>query len=172
MRYMLFLLPFIFACSGSQKSDLSLSESAVVFSNVNIVDVRNGEIMENRHVVTDSGKIVQIEEEASQWPDEEEVIDATGMCLTPGLGEMHAHIPSPPVPGDQSLDLLVLYTVNGVTTIRGMLGHPAHLNLRDKEIRDEIISSRIYTSSTSFNGHSVETEEEDSHYVVESEESG
>src|SRR5690625_4985639 len=106
MRYMLFLLPFIFACSGSQKSDLSLSESAVVFSNVNIVDVRNGEIMENRHVVTDSGKIVQIEEEASQWPEEVEVIDATGMYLTPGLAEMHAHIPSPPVPDDQILDVL------------------------------------------------------------------
>src|SRR5690625_7822091 len=118
MRYMLFLLPFIFACSGSQKSDLSLSESAVVFSNVNIVDVRNGESMENRHVVTDSGKIVQIEEEASQWPEEVEVIDATNMYLTPGLAERHAHIPSPPEPDDQILAVLVLYTYNEGITIR------------------------------------------------------
>lgn len=172
MRYLLILLPLVFACSGSQNSDLSLSESTIIFSNVHIVDVRNGEILKNRHVVTDSGKIIRIEEETSQWPEKIKVIDATDSYLTPGLAEMHAHIPSPPVPDDQILDVLILYTVNGVTTIRGMLGHPAHLDLREKAKRNEIISPKIYTSSTSFNGNSVKTEDEGMQKVVESKDAG
>src|SRR5690625_7036280 len=53
-----------------------------------------------------------------------------------------------------------------------MLGHPAHLDLREKAIRDEIISPRIYTSSTSFNGNSVKAEEEGMQKVVEYKEAG
>lgn len=172
MRHLIFLLPILFACSAQEKADDTISESAVIFSNINIVDVRNGEILENRFVVTDSGKITRITEEALRWPEEAEVIDASDQYLTPGLAEMHAHIPSPPVPDQQISDVLFLFAANGVTTIRGMLGHPAHLDLREQARRQEIMSPRIYTSSTSFNGNSVKTEEEGIAKVQESKDAG
>jgi imidazolonepropionase-like amidohydrolase len=50
---------------------------------------------------------------------------------------------------------LFLYAANGVTTVRGMLGDPAHLELRDRAARGEIVSPRIYTSGPSFNGNSA-----------------
>jgi len=172
MRYLFFLLPILFACSGNQKSNDTISESAIIFSNVNIVDVRNGEILENRFVVVDSNKIITIAEEAAQWPAEATIIDATNQYLTPGLAEMHAHIPSPPVSDQQIHDVLFLYAANGVTTIRGMLGHPRHLDLREQAKRQEIISPVIYTSSTSFNGNSVKTTEEGIEKVQESKDAG
>jgi imidazolonepropionase-like amidohydrolase len=50
---------------------------------------------------------------------------------------------------------LFLYAANGVTTVRGMLGDPAHLELRDRAARGEIVSPRIYTSGPSFNGNTA-----------------
>jgi len=51
--------------------------------------------------------------------------------------------------------LLFLYSAYGITTIRGMLGHPSHLKLRDKLARNEINGPRLLTSGPSFNGGSV-----------------
>jgi hypothetical protein len=67
------------------------------------------------------------------------VIDGSGKYLLPGLIDMHVHL------GDNEDDLL-LYLVNGVTTIRNMWGYEKfklrnwlfgtrvfdHLSLRDK----------------------------------------
>jgi hypothetical protein len=68
---------------------------------------------------------------------------------------MHAHIPSPNQGSEYTFDVLFLYLSNGVTNIRGMLGHPSHLELRQKAIDNEILSPRIYTSSPSLNGNSI-----------------
>jgi hypothetical protein len=51
--------------------------------------------------------------------------------------------------------VLSLYALNGITTVRGMLGHPRHLELRSRAARNEILSPTIYTSGPSFNGNSV-----------------
>src|SRR5690606_13836771 len=80
--------------------------------------------------------------------------------LIPGLAEMHAHIPQPPISKTRIEEILFLYLSNGITTIRGMLGHPTHLVLREKALKGEVLSPRIFTSSPSFNGNSVTTKEE------------
>jgi cytosine/adenosine deaminase-related metal-dependent hydrolase len=84
-------------------------------------------------------------------------VDGKGKFLIPGLAEMHAHIP-----GGQAADSVVertlfLYVAGGITTIRGMLGHPRHLALRARATRSELISPTIYTSGPSLNGNSVPT---------------
>ena len=55
---------------------------------------------------------------------------------------------------DPSLEVLshFLYLAGGVTTIRGMLGHPSHLELRERGASGEIVAPRIYTSGPSFSG--------------------
>src|SRR5690625_345707 len=88
-------------------------------------------------------------------PEGATLIDGTGRYLIPGLAEMHAHIPSSREGVEAMERVLFLYAANGATAARGMLGHPAHLELRARAARGEIISPRIYTSGPSFNGNST-----------------
>jgi hypothetical protein len=138
-----------------------VSESAILISNVNIVDVRTGHITENRHVIIDSGIIEKITEIIPNARDYTNTINGTGKYLSPGLTEMHAHIPQPSISNPDIVEeTLFLYLSNGITTIRGMLGHPSHLELREQAKNNKILSPRIYTSSPSLNGGSVKTKEE------------
>ncbi len=147
----------LMACDQAQEK---VSSSAILFSDANIVDVRSGVILENRQVVIDSGKIAVISERLQNADDYSNTIDAKGKYLMPGLAEMHAHIPSPPTDAKRVEETLFLYLSNGITTIRGMLGDPTHLVLREKAQNGEILSPRIFTSSPSLNGNSVKTPEE------------
>jgi len=91
-------------------------------------------------------------------------IDLAGGYLMPGLAEMHAH-----VPGNQDSeyrdDVLFLYVANGITTARGMLGSPDHLELREALKRQEILGPRLFTSGPSFNGNSVSSPDQASKMV-------
>jgi len=144
-----------FSCASPQEK---VSESAILISNVNIVDVRTGSIIENRQVIIDSGEISKISESVSNTENYKTAIDGSGKFLMPGLAEMHAHIPQPSNSNPDIIDeTLFLYLSNGITTIRGMLGHPSHLELREKAKVNNILSPRIYTSSPSLNGNSIKT---------------
>ncbi len=157
------------SCNPAQEK---ISDTAILISNVNIVDVRSGEILENRQVVIDSGKIGKISETIENPEGYITKIDGKGKYLLPGLAEMHAHIPPPSIGEKRVEETLFLYLSNGVTTIRGMLGDPAHLVLREKAKKGDILSPRILTSSPSFNGNSVKTKEEAVQKVTEYQKAG
>jgi hypothetical protein len=150
-------LSLLFSCAQTPKN---LSSTAILISNANIVDVRNGAILENQQVVVDSGKIKSILSTVENPSAYATLINAKGKYLIPGLAEMHAHIPQPPTSEDRIEETLFLYLSNGITTIRGMLGHPSHLVLRERAKKGEILSPRIFTASPSLNGNSVTTKEE------------
>ena len=81
------------------------------------------------------------------------IIDGTDRFLMPGLAEMHAHVPAA---GSAAITRYFdLYIANGVTTIRGMLGHPSHLQLRDDLENGAVFGPRLVTSGPSLNGRSV-----------------
>ncbi|MFK7812514.1 MAG: amidohydrolase family protein [Maribacter sp.] len=153
-----FLIIGIFiSCTPSQEK---ISPTAILISNVNSIDVRNGKVIENQQIVIDSGKIEGISTEIQNSDKYPTVIDGKGKYLIPGLAEMHAHIPPPTVHSERVEEVLFLYVANGITTIRGMLGHPGHLSLREVAKEGRIISPRIFTSSPSLNGNSVKSKEE------------
>lgn len=145
------------SCNGNhtevQKRDL-------LISNISIVDVSNGKILKNRFVTIDSGRIKSISTNAMDTTHFRTVIEGTGKFLMPGLAEMHAHIPPPETGEERIKETLFLYLSNGITTIRGMLGNPIHLELRENASNGSLLSPRIYTSSPSLNGNSVTTKEE------------
>lgn len=85
----------------------------------------------------------------------DEVIDMQGGWLIPGLAEMHAHVPAPDQGEQYRDDVLFLWVANGVTTARGMLGHPDHLALRQALAAHRVLGPRLITSGPSFNGNSV-----------------
>jgi len=158
MKYFLVFFLALCGCTATQKDTPSRVETIV--SDVKILDVRNGNVLAEKHVMIDSGKILQIIDSSAELPDADTVINGSGKFLMPGLAEMHAHIPSPEWGRNLTKETLFLYLSNGVTTIRGMLGHPIHLELREQAKNNEILSPRIYTSSPSLNGNTVPTKEE------------
>ena len=147
----------IISCTESQEK---VSDSAILFQSVNIIDVVDGSITEDAFVVVDSGKIKSISKSISRPEAYKTKIDGRGQYLMPGLAEMHAHIPSPPTSQLRTEHTLYLYLANGITTIRGMLGHPSHLVLKQLVAKGDILGPRIFTSSPSLNGNSVKTVEE------------
>ncbi len=176
MKYLIPFLVLFFSCNSNSDLQMALSNDAIVIENVHVVDVRQGDILSDQRVIVDSGKIVDITDtdpnRSVTWGEGVEIIDAAGDYITPGLAEMHAHIPSPNEGEEWIDDVLFLYLSNGVTTIRGMLGHPRHLELREAARENSILSPRIYTSSTSFNGNSVPDVEAGRQKVIESSEAG
>ena len=83
------------------------------------------------------------------------VIDMKGGYLMPGLAEMHAHVPAPSQGIQYRDDVLFLWIAHGITTVRGMLGHPDHLTLRQALLDHRVLGPRLITSGPSFNGNSV-----------------
>lgn len=158
MKNVLFILSaFSFLSCTAQPTDNRVKE--IVFRNVNIIPMDKNEVLANRDVVIKNGVIVSIRPASKlKYGKDAMVIDAKGKYLLPGLAEMHAHVP--PVDDIEPMkDVLTLFALNGVTTIRGMLGHPRHLELRSKIQSGEILGPRFITSGPSFNGNSVKTPE-------------
>ncbi|HET8736308.1 MAG TPA: amidohydrolase family protein [Pricia sp.] len=156
----LILLSALLLMASCNEAQEKVSPTATLITNANIVDVRSGEILENRQVVVDSGKIKSVSDSVKNPETYSNRIDAQGKYLMPGLAEMHAHIPQPSTSGERIEDVLFLYLSNGITVIRGMLGHPQHLELRGQAEEGAILSPRIFTSSPSLNGSTIPTAEE------------
>ncbi|MCC5941936.1 MAG: amidohydrolase family protein [Balneolaceae bacterium] len=128
----------------------------IVFKGVNVLTMENEEIQYNSVVMIENGEIAWIgSADDAEIPEGSVVHEKSGYYLMPGLAEMHAHIPS----GNQGREVLentlALYLSYGITTIRGMLGHPVHLELSDQAAAGELYSPRIFTSGPSFNGNTA-----------------
>lgn len=147
------LLLAIFCCTAQTPT------SETVFRNVNIIPMTEETVMRNQDVLVKNGEIAAIGNTGKvKFSKDARIIEGNGKFLIPGLAEMHAHVP--PVDDIEPMkEVLKLFLYNGITTIRGMLGHPRHLELRSKIQSGEIIGPHFYTSGPSFNGNSVKTPE-------------
>jgi len=152
------LIPYFFIlCStvGYSQNLIDSSQREIVFTSVNVVPMDTEQILENQMVLVNNGRVAAIGKKV-KYGKGALVIDAKGKYLIPGLAEMHAHVP----PNDNleaHKEVLFLFAANGITTIRGMLGHPSHISLRSKINSGEILGPRFYTTGPSFNGLSVKT---------------
>ena len=126
----------------------------VAFVNVNVIPMSEERIVPQQTVIVSDGVIAGIGNvDEMPVPEEAEVVDGTDRFLIPGLAEMHAHVP-PAESGDLERDF-TLFIANGVTTVRGMLGHPSHLQLRNELLDGDRVGPRLITSGPSLNGRSV-----------------
>jgi imidazolonepropionase-like amidohydrolase len=127
---------------------------STAFINVNVIPMTSETVLRGRSVIVTDGEIVTIGDvEDTPLPDDAVVVDGTDRFLMPGLSEMHGHVPG--VAADSLDRVLHLYVANGVTTVRGMLGQPSHLELRSALQSGERLGPRLYTSGPSLNGRSV-----------------
>ena len=150
----------------------SSSAREIVFQDVNVIPMDNNRVLEHQTVVTKAGKITTLGElKKVKYGKDALVIDAKGKYLIPGLAEMHAHVP--PVDDIEPMkEVLTLFALNGITTIRGMLGHPKHLELREMINKGEILSPHFYTTGPSFNGMSVTSPEAGAEMVRKQKQAG
>ncbi len=92
---------------------LSFSQT-ITIEHINIIDVRNGEILSDQHVLIRKDIIQKISK--SSFKNVDTRIDGKGKFLIPGLWDMHVHLS---MVGEASLPLFV---ANGVTGVRDMGG--------------------------------------------------
>lgn len=91
-------------------------------------------------------------------PGDAVTIDGSGRYLLPGLAEMHAHVPPEDSPPRELVEeTLFLYLAGGITTIRGMLGAPYQLSLREEIRRGEVLGPHFYVGAPSLNGNTAPT---------------
>ncbi|MFO7846442.1 MAG: amidohydrolase family protein [Balneolaceae bacterium] len=131
-----------------------------VLRDVQVLTMETESILEDQTLIIRDGKVEWMGNSTDATvPNDAEVIDGP-LFVMPGLAEMHAHIPSENEGRLAMEDALVLYLSQGITTIRGMLGQPAHLELREDAANGEIVSPRIFTSGPSFSGGTVNDPEQ------------
>ena len=160
MKQLLFILCILLTTSCTAQEIPNSSNQEIVFLSVNVIPMNKETILPNQTVVVKNGRVTSMgEANKIKYSNNALVIDAKGKYLMPGLAEMHAHVP--PIDNIEPMkEVLLLFAVNGVTTIRGMLGHPRHLELRSKVKSGEILGPRFYTSGPSLNGNSVKSPEQ------------
>ncbi len=134
-------------------AELSLA-ATTAFVNVNVVPMSSESVIAAQTVVVEDGIISRIGNvDDVRIPEDASIVDGTDRFLMPGLAEMHAHVPDA---ASDNLDRdFSLFVANGVTTIRGMLGQPSHLDLRQRLLDGEVFGPRLITSGPSLNGRSV-----------------
>lgn len=166
-----FALSVISLISSARQAEGPISKE-IIFKNVSIIPMDKERLMENQDVLVKDGLIAAMGNAGKvKYSKSALIVNAKGKYLMPGLAEMHAHVP--PVDDLQPMkDVLVLFAANGITTIRGMLGHPLHLELREKLQSGEIMGPRFYTSGPSFNGNSVKTPQDASAMVRSQKQAG
>lgn len=159
MKNVLLFLLTALATSAVAQDLVSNQSRDVVFRGVNVIPMDRERVLENQTVVVRTGRITAMGNEGSvRYGRNALVVDAKGKYLLPGWAEMHAHVPPIDDLGPMR-EVLMLYLTNGITTIRGMLGHAKHLELRSKIKSGEILGPHFFTTGPSFNGQTVKTAE-------------
>ena len=125
------LIVFFVAVStlGFGQQPLDSRTQEIVFLMVHVIPMDNERVLADQTVIIRNNKIVAVGSKL-KYNKSAYVVNADGKYLIPGLAEMHAHVP-PNDDLESMKEVLRLFAMNGITTIRGMLGHPKHLALRE-----------------------------------------
>ncbi len=128
----------------------------LAITNVTVLPMDRERTLADQTVIVRDGRIVAMgPARSTAVPTDATRIDGRGRFLMPGLAEMHAHVP-PGNPTDEQLaDILFLYVANGITTIRGMLGAPYQIALKERIAKGELLGPRFFPAAPSLNGNSA-----------------
>jgi imidazolonepropionase-like amidohydrolase len=116
------------------------ADSALVFTQVNIIDATGAPVQPNMTVVVKGQRIADLGEAGHvPIPKHAKIVDAKGKFLIPGLWDMHVHtIFGDWLPQDENI-MLPLFVANGVTGVRDMGSDLEAV----KQWRSEIAAGRL-----------------------------
>ncbi|HYW17141.1 MAG TPA: amidohydrolase family protein, partial [Allosphingosinicella sp.] len=172
MRSILLTLLAAFSLLTAAPAPAQNPRGVYAITNVTVVPMDRETLLPGRTVIVRDGRIAVVgPARSTAIPSGAIRIEGRGRFLMPGLAEMHAHVPAG-ADAQWTKDVLFLYAANGITFARGMLGAPAHLELRSKLERGELVGPRLYTSGPSLNGNSVATPQDGRRMVAEQKAAG
>ena len=132
----------------------------VAFTNVTVLTMDGAHRLADHTVIVRDGKIAALGPSASTpVPAGVTRVEGRGKFLMPGLAEMHAHVPPGSPTREQLEDIMFLYVANGITTIRGMLGAPYQIQLKEELARGTMLGPQFFPAAPSLNGNSAPTPE-------------
>lgn len=132
----------------------------VAFTNVTVLTMDGDRRLADHTVIVRDGRIAALGPSASTpVPTGVTRVDGRGKFLMPGLAEMHAHVPPGNPTREQLEDIMFLYVANGITTIRGMLGAPYQIQLKEQLERGAMLGPQFFPAAPSLNGNSAPTPE-------------
>lgn len=135
---------------------LPAAAKVTVFENVAVLPMHADLVLSGRDVFIEDGRVAAIVPHGARPIPQDAARIATGKFLMPGLAEMHSHLASP----ESAFDIeavLALYLANGVTFVRGMSGHPSHIELARRIDAGEVLGPRILPGSSPLGGWGVKT---------------
>lgn len=148
------LTPAAVALAVAAATPLSAQTGSYAFTNVNVVPMTGPNVMADQTVVVQNGRITAVGPASRiNVPGNAVRIDGRGKYLMPGLAEMHGHIPGANIQFAERVAFL--YVAGGVTTVRGMQGHPSQLELRRRINAGEIIGPRMFLAAPPLSGNSA-----------------
>ncbi len=151
------LLVFAACVGGAAQTDSTRNEKTgvVAFVNVSVVPMDRERLIENQTVVVRDGRIVEVGPAAkAKVPPGATLVEGRGKFLMPGLADMHAHLfPGDGTANDLAAQQLILYLANGVTTVRNMIGAPAHVVLRERIREGKLLGPTLYTAGPPLTGN-------------------
>lgn len=147
--------------AGASDAEAGQPGGTFAFHDVTVVPMDRERTLPDHTVIVRDGRITEVGPSSSvEIPSEAERIDGRGHWLMPGLAEMHAHVPPQDDPPRELVEeTLFLYVANGITTIRGMLGSPYQIPLREEIARGDVLGPTFYVGAPSLNGDSAPTPE-------------
>jgi imidazolonepropionase-like amidohydrolase len=132
----------------------ALGGDAIAFTNVNVIAMDGERVLRDQNVIVSGGSIVAVgPAAATAVPSGVRQVDGQGRYLIPGLAEMHGHLPFQT--GELAEHTLFLYVAAGVTTVRGMQGHPVQLDLRRHVEAGRLVGPRLWLSGPALTGNAA-----------------
>jgi len=148
-------LPLL-AAAQSPAPTSARATTPVAFTNVTVLTMDGDRRLSNHTVIVTGGRITAMGPSAStRVPSGATQIDGRGKFLMPGLAEMHAHVPPGNPTQEQLADIMFLYVANGITTIRGMLGAPYQISLKEQLASGAMLGPQFFPAAPSLNGNSA-----------------
>lgn len=147
------VLPLFFLSAALIAVSQSCSRGErTIISNVNVITMTSDEVLEDRDVIIEGGRIAGVVESGEAGPGSgDTVIDGTGEYLIPGLADMHVHL----YVFDHGKEL-PLFVANGVTTVMDCNGRDHVLAFRDEIAAGSRSGPRIICSTPTIRGYEDE----------------
>tara|TARA_R110002073_G_scaffold5409_1_gene33316 strand:+ start:22318 stop:23634 length:1317 start_codon:yes stop_codon:yes gene_type:complete len=123
---------------------MDASRELIVLENVQVLDIRTGQLAEHQSIIVRNGLIEAVNDSNQiDRPAGSIQIDGANRVVIPGLVDMHVHI------WDESD--LAANLVYGVTTVRNLNGMPHHLPMAERIENGTMLGPRLITTGPIIN---------------------
>jgi len=161
LKKLLLLLPIlaILSCKNSEEKTAENSDFDLAITNIQIVDLEKGDILQNKTVFIKDDLISAIKD-SEENNSAKKVIDGKDKFLLPGFWDNHVHFRGGDSLISANKNFLGLFLANGVTTVRECGGDMTSsiLEWQQNIANNQLAGPTIYTSGPKLDGENARWE--------------